>query len=69
MALYNLAIFLKGLGYLITFGVERLFFSDRGFYFKNLSLSYRRLFIPLFTADFLIFLFLLCLTWLIRSFI
>lgn len=67
--LYNLAIFFKALGYLFTVTVEKFFFTDRNYYFKNQGISYRRLFTTLFSVDAMIFLLVLFMVWLYRSFI
>jgi len=67
--LYNLAVFFKLLGYCTTLGIEKLFFSSRSFYYKNLGFSYRRILGTLFLVDFAIFLLLLLTSWLWMSFI
>lgn len=69
VSLYNLAIFFKGIGYLFTATVEKVFFTNRSYYFKNLGISYRRLFGVLFVFDLIIFVLMLFALWLLRSFI
>lgn len=67
--LYNLAIFFKAVGYLFMIAVEKVFFIRRNYYFKNQGISYQRLFAVFFSVDFMVFLLLLFMVWLCRSFI
>ena len=57
--LYNIAIVFKLIAYTVTIVIEKLFFSNRVFYYKNLGLSYRRVLGTYFGLDFIIFLLLL----------
>ncbi|MCY1532960.1 hypothetical protein D9M68_682620 [compost metagenome] len=67
--LYTIALFNKGIGYAVTIAIEKLFFGKRSFYYKNLGISYGRLFSMFFILDVLIFITLLLCAWLLRSFI
>ena len=67
--LYNLAIAFKLIGYVVTFVIEKLFFSYRIFYYYNLGISYRRILGTFFTLDFGLFVSLLMLCWLWKIFL
>src|SRR6478609_111224 len=67
--LYNLAIAFKIVAYLKTFGIEKLLFEQQAFYYRNLGLSYRKLFSTFFAIDFVLFLILLIVAFVCRSFI
>ena len=67
--LFNIAIVLKLIAYTLTIVIEKLFFSNRVFYYKNLGLSYRRVLGTYFGLDFIIFLLLLLIFSLWMNFI
>jgi hypothetical protein len=67
--LYNIAIALKLIGYAFTLTIEKLFFAQRSFYYRNLGLSYKRILGVFFGLDFLIFIVLLMFSYLCKSYI
>lgn len=67
--LYNIAIAFKVITYAFTLVIEKLFFSKRSIYYRNLGLSYRRILGTYFTLDFIIFTSILLICFLCKSFI
>ncbi len=67
--LYNIAIAFKLIAYALTLIIEKVFFSKRSIYYRNLGLSYRRILGTYFTLDFIIFISLLLICFVCKSFI
>jgi hypothetical protein len=67
--LYSIALFFKLVAYGTTVSIEKLFFSVRNYYYRNLGLSYRRIFSVLFAVDMMLFISLLVVVALCRNFI
>lgn len=67
--LYNLAIFFKLLAYGLTIAIEKLFFAQRAFYYRNLGISYRRLLGTFFSLDAIVFTSFMFIGYICRSFI
>ena len=67
--LYNITIAWKMITYAFTLGIEKLFFSNRVFYYKNLGLSSRRILGTYFGLDFIVYISLLLICFLCKSFI
>jgi len=67
--LYSIALFFKLIAYGTTLSIEKLLFSQRRYYYRNLGLSYRRIFTVLYAAEFTLFISLLMLVAVCRNFI
>ena len=67
--LYSITIAWKIITYALTLGIEKLFFSNRVFYYKNLGLSNRRILGAYFGLDFIVYILLLLICFLCKSFI
>ena len=65
--LYNITIGWKMITYALTLGIEKLFFSNRVFYYKNLGLSSRRILGTYFGLDFIIFISLILIFFYARA--
>ncbi|GAA4779054.1 hypothetical protein GCM10023231_02140 [Olivibacter ginsenosidimutans] len=49
---YLISVLIKSVGYLFSVAIERMFYANRVYFFKNLGLSYRWIFTYLFLLDF-----------------
>lgn len=67
--LYNLVIALKFITYAFTLFIEKLFFSKRSVYYRNLGLSYRKILGVYFSIDFIILISLISICFLCKNFI
>ncbi|MDQ7949200.1 MAG: hypothetical protein REI78_13260 [Pedobacter sp.] len=67
--LYEIVIAFKLIGHGLTLLIEKLFFSGRSFYYRNLGLSYTRIFTVFYGLDGIVFCLLFYLNYLCRSFI
>ncbi|HTM97464.1 MAG TPA: hypothetical protein VL088_01915, partial [Pedobacter sp.] len=67
--LYSIVLFFKLIGYVTTVSIEKMLFNQRSYYYRNLGLSYRRIFAVLFSFEFMLFVFVLIGVAACRSFI
>lgn len=67
--LYNIVIAFKLITYAFTLVIEKLFFSKRSIYYRNLGLSCRKILGVYFSLDFIIFISLVLICFLCRNFI
>jgi len=67
--IYFLALFIKLIGYALSILAEKWLNANRSFFFRNLGLSYRHLFLWLFSIDLLYLLFFLLICWIIQVYI
>lgn len=68
-ALYTLALFFKAIGYGFTVAIERLFFLNRSYFYRNMGLGYKKVFGSFMALDCLLFVFILMVVALWKSFI
>lgn len=67
--LYNISMAYKLVAYVLTLMIEKLIFTKRSIYYRNLGLSYRKLLGVFFGLDFFCFLLMLISSWLWMNFI
>lgn len=67
--LYTIVVAFKLITYAFTLVIEKLFFSKRSIYYRNLGLSYRKILGVYFILDFIIFISLILICFLCRNFI
>jgi len=67
--LYILALFFKVVTYAISVGIEKLFFQNRAYHYRNLGFSYRMLFGYLYILDFLFFIVLFLISLACKTYI
>jgi hypothetical protein len=68
-SLYTLTLFFKAIAYGAGLAVEKLLSPQREFYYRNMGISYRRLFGILYLSDLFVFIALLIIAALCRNFI
>lgn len=61
--LYYYAIIFKSIGYVLSVMLEKVIFPERKYFYRNLRISYRKIFSILFIPDFVIFMVLLMFTY------
>lgn len=67
--LYMLALMFKFTGYFISAIIERVFYPDRHYYYRNMGLGYTMIFGMLFFFDFILMSITFTLTYLCKNYI
>jgi len=66
---YIIASSIKIVGYALSLAVERMFYAKRGYFFKNVGLSYSRIFAYILLLDLGYYIIILLICWIVKSFI